>query len=229
MSNSPHRLILEGLFGPVYQAATTRELIDAKYLADLRIKALVLQYDEDTCKTARKLDYQGEIDFLTTHDRRNRFIKNLTLSLERNILLLFRMIDHGKLLYQNIKAEAGDRPVYLIYGGTPGEEREQIRQILNKEKNAILVGSYGTVSTGIDIPSLQHVIFGSPYKTRIKVLQSIGRGLRPHVDKEELIAYDIADDLTYKRHQNFTIKHYVERVKLYAEEKFVYKTYRIGI
>src|ERR1017187_6540417 len=137
-----HRLVLEGLFGPIYQSATTQELIEAKYLVDLRIKALVLQYDENICKACRRLDYQGEIDFLTTHDKRNRFIQNLALSLEGNTLLLFRMIDHGKLFYQNIRSQCPDiRPVYLIYGGTPGEEREQIRQILNKEKNAILVRS----------------------------------------------------------------------------------------
>jgi len=228
-----HKLVLEGLFGPPYIAATTTELIEAKYLSDLTIKCLILQYNQDICQKIFGKSYADEIDFLVNHEPRNNFIKNLTLSLNGNILLLFRKIDHGKILFDKIKKEAKNKSVHLIYGGVPGEEREMIRQILNTEKNAILVGSYGTVSTGIDIPSLQHVILGSPYKSRIKVLQSIGRGLRPHADKEKLTVYDVVDDMTRRTkrvaRQNYTLKHFINRISIYNEEGFDYKTYRIGI
>jgi superfamily II DNA or RNA helicase len=116
---------------------------------------------------------------------------------------------HGQILYKDIKA-ATDRPVYFIYGGVPGEEREEIRQIVQKETNAILIGSYGTVSTGINWPSLRYVIAASPYKSRIKVLQSIGRGLRKDTEKMHCTWYDIADDLSFGEKQNITLQHYID-------------------
>lgn len=225
-----HRLVLEGLFGPIRQGATTAELIEAKYLAELNIKSIIFEYDQDTCKAVRKLDYPGEKDFLITHEGRNRFIRNLALSLKGNTILLYQKIIHGQLLYDAIKPLAKGRSVYLVYGKTPGEEREEIQRLLSQETDAIFIASYGTFSTGANIPSLANVIFGSPYKSRIKVLQSIGRGLRRIEGvKEEVIVYDLADDLTHKDHQNFVLKHYVERIKIYNEEKFKYRTYRISL
>ena len=222
-----HRLVLEGLFGSVYQAITTKELIDQGYASDLKIKCLLLKHSAENSKKVSRATYAEELKYIVDNNPRNEFIKNLTISLEGNILVLFRLVEeHGKVLYSLIKNQT-NQPVYFISGATPGEEREQIRKIVNNEQNAILIGSVGCISTGINIPNIHNIVFASPYKSRIRVLQSIGRGLR--LSDRDLTVYDIADDLSYKKHQNFSLLHFVERVKIYNEEKFDYKVYRIDL
>jgi len=108
-------------------------------------------------------------------------------------------------------------------------DREDVRHITEKENDAIIVASYGTFSTGINIRNLHNIIFASPTKSRVRSLQSIGRGLRLGDNKEEAVLYDIADDLRYKTYTNFTLNHYEERVKMYIEERFPFKTHNIGI
>ena len=225
-----HRLVLEGLFGPVRNVITTSELIDQKHVSDLRIKAIVLKYSDDIRKLMKGAAYQDEMDFIVTHAPRNRFIKNLTLSLEGNILLLFQYVDkHGKVLYDMLKSSDESKPVYFVHGGVDGEERNKIRELVEQKKNSIIIASYGTFSTGINIPSIQTVIFASPSKSRIRNLQSIGRGLRKSEGKEMATLYDISDDLTWKTSKNHTIQHFVERIKIYNEEKFEYKIYTVEL
>ena len=225
-----HKLVLEGLFGPAQKVITTKELMDSGTLADFKIKILALKYHDEIRKIVSKMDYQAEMDFLVSHEGRNKFIKNLALSLEGNTLLLFQYVEkHGKILEEMIKEEAGDRKVFFIHGGVKGEERDDIRGIVEKENGAIIVASYGTFSTGVNIKNLHSIIFASPSKSKIRNLQSIGRGLRKSDTKDSAMLYDIADDLSWKSTSNFTLKHLMERVKIYDEEKFDYKLYSIGI
>ena len=128
-----------------------------------------------------------------------------------------------------IKEKAGNRKVFFVHGKVATEDREQIRHIMEKENDAIVVASYGTFSTGINIRNLHNIIFASPSKSRVRNLQSIGRGLRQSAGKEQATLYDVADDLRYKKHMNFTLRHFVERVKIYTEEKFAFKLYNIGL
>ena len=225
-----HRLVLEGLFGPVYQSTTTAKLIENKQLADFRIKCLVLKYPEEVCKLSRGWDYQSEIDYIVKSTARNEFIRNLALSLEGNSLILFNLVDkHGKHLHRMIAEKATNRHVFFVHGGTDVQIREQVRAITEKENNAIIVASYGTFSTGINIRNLHNVIFASPSKSRIRNLQSIGRGLRIGDNKKEAVLFDIADDFRAGKHINFTLRHFSERVKIYDEEKFKYKFYNIEV
>ena len=226
-----HRLVLEGLFGAVKKVISTSELIEQKYLADFSIKAIVLKYPDETKKMLKDASYQDEIDFIVRNDARNRFIKNLALSLDNgNTLLLFQYVEkHGKVLYDMIKNDAGDRKIFFVSGEVDGEEREQIRKIVETEQNAIIVASYGTFSTGVNIRNLHNVIFSSPSKSRIRNLQSIGRGLRKSETKTSSTLYDIADDLTWKSKKNHTLLHFIERINIYNEEKFEYKIYTVGL
>jgi superfamily II DNA or RNA helicase len=225
-----HKLVLEGLFGPAQKVISTKELMDSGTLADFKIKILALKYHDEIRKIVSKMDYQAEMDFLVSHEGRNKFIKNLALSLNGNTLLLFQYVEkHGKILEEMIKKEAGDRKVFFIHGGVKGEERDDIRGIVEKENNAIIVASYGTFSTGVNIKNLHSIIFASPSKSKIRNLQSIGRGLRKSDTKDSAVLYDIADDLSWKSTSNFTLKHLMERVKIYDEEKFDYKLYSIGL
>ena len=225
-----HKLVLEGLFGPVRKVATTAKLIEDKHLSEFQIKAIVLEYPKDIRQMiARANDYQAEMDYIVRNEARNKFIKNLTLSLEGNTLLLFQFIEkHGKPLYDIISKEA-DCPVFFVYGGVDGEERERIRKIVTENNKSIIVASYGTFSTGVNIPNIENIIFGSPSKSRIRNLQSIGRGLRKAEGKEIATLFDIADDISWKESKNYTLLHFMERIKIYNEEKFKYKIYKVTL
>ena len=226
-----NKLVLEGLFGAVNQVTTTSELMENKTVADLKIKALVLSYEDEARQMFAKTKpaYADEIQYITNNTTRNKFIVNLVSSLNKNSLLLFNFIDHGKTLYKNIKEQNPDKDVFLVYGNVEGEEREEIRRYTEENHNVIVIASYKTFSTGVNIKNLHHVVFGSPSKSRIRVLQSIGRVLRTNVDKFDATLYDIADDLSWKSFKNYTIEHFAERVQMYNLEKFDYKIYTIKL
>jgi superfamily II DNA or RNA helicase len=229
-----HKLVLEGLFGKCNHVITTKELMDQKKVADLNIKIICLGYREEIRKVVSRADYQDEIDFIVGYEPRNNFLKNLAVSLEGNTLLLFNYVDkHGKVLYNSIQDIVDkvdkDRKLYFIHGAIKGEDRDDIRHIVEKETNAIVVASYGTFSTGVNIKNLDNIIFASPTKSRIRNLQSIGRSLRTSDRKSNATLYDVADDLSWKKKQNYTLKHLIERVKIYDSEKFKYKLYTVKV
>ena len=223
-----HRLVLEGLFGSVNRVTSTKELMDKKTLAKLNIKCIVLQYPDADKKYMKDMNYQDEVDLLVRDERRNKFIVDLTTHLKGNTLVLFQFVEkHGAVLYDMMKDL--DRKVFYVWGGTDTQTREDIREITEKEKDAIIVASYGTFSTGINIRNLHNVVFSSPSKSRIRVLQSIGRGLRTNQNKSGATLLDIADDLTWKSRQNFTLRHFMERINIYNEEEFDYEIKNLPI
>jgi len=222
-----HRLVLEGLFGGLNKVITTKELIDKKTLAAFTIKALVLTYPEEECKQVKGMNYQDEVDYIVRHTERNNFIIGLTTHLKGNTLVLFQFVEkHGSVLHDMMKG-LDNRKVFYVHGGTDTQTREDIRAITEKENNAIIVASYGTFSTGINIRNLHNIVFSSPSKSRIRVLQSIGRGLRVGDNKDRATLFDISDDFTHKSKRNFTLTHFMERINIYNEEQFDYEIKRI--
>jgi len=221
-----HKWVLEGLFGPSYRVTKTDELMKQGHLSQLDIQCLVLKHNPQKFET-----YQDEIQYLIEHEQRNNFIKNLTLDLKGNTLVLFSRVEaHGQVLYDLINThKRDDHTVFFVHGGVDAEERELVREITEKEKNAIIVASYGTFSTGINIKRLHNVIFASPSKSRIRNLQSIGRVLRKGKDKIKAILYDIADDCTKNSRRNYTLNHFIERIKIYNEENFNYEIISIQL
>ena len=225
-----HKLMLEGLFGPVRRFTTSKQLMKDGQLAKLKISCIMLNYSDEIRQENKKYTYQEEMNFLVSHTPRNNFIRNLALDQTGNTLLLFQYVEkHGKILYDIIKEKAKDRKVFFVFGGVGANEREEIRAITEKETDAIIVASYGTFSTGINIRNLHNIIFASPSKSKIRNLQSIGRGLRLGDNKEEAQLFDISDDMSWKQHRNYTLEHAVERIKTYNEEKFKYKTIKVSI
>ena len=223
-----HRLVLEGLFGQVKKIISTKELIDRGTLAQLDIDCIVLKHTEEEAKRVRYYTYAEEINYLVSHPKRNKFIENLCKNIKGNTLLLFQLVEkHGVLLYNEIKTL--DRKVFFVYGGTTTETREKIRAITEKETNAIIVASYGTFSTGINIRAINNIVFASPSKSRIRVLQSIGRGLRQSDDKSRVKLFDVSDNITYKSRPNFTYRHFTQRLNIYKEEQFNYDINRINL
>ena len=213
-----HKWVLEGLFGPAYKIVRTDELIEKGHLAKLNIKILLLQHESQRFDT-----YEDEVQFIIQNERRNNFIRKLTLDLKGNTLLLYSRVEsHGEILFNLINSDT-NRKVFFVHGGVAAEEREEIRKITEEESNAIIVASYGTFSTGINIKTLHNVIFASPSKSRVRNLQSIGRVLRKGKNKTRATLYDVADDTTYKSQKNYTLNHLIERVKIYNEENFNYE------
>ena len=226
-----HKLVLEGLFGPAYYVTTTKKLMDDGHLSDLDINVLLLKYSEEVRKSFGKQTYQQEIDYIVTYHKRNQLIRNLALDQDGNTLVLFQYVEkHGKPLYNMIAEKAHTRrKIFYVSGETGVDTREEIRRITETQKNAIIVASLGTFSTGINIRNLHNIIFASPSKSQIKILQSIGRGLRKSDDGRSTKLYDIADDLHWKSRKNYTLDHAAERIKIYTKEKFKYKIYEIDI
>ena len=211
-----NRLVLEGVFGTVDKVTKTEKLIKQGHLSEFEIKVLLLKHDKQKFDT-----YQEEMDYLVEHEGRNKFIRNLVCDLSGNTLVLFNYVErHGMPLFELINNKVGkDRLVFLVHGGVDTEDREKARQIAETTHDSIIVASYGTFSTGINIRNLHNVVFASPSKSKIRNLQSIGRVLRKGDHKTKAILYDIADDIG----KNYTLNHLIERVKLYNEENFNYE------
>ena len=198
-----HKWVLEGLFGPSYKVTKTDELMKQGHLSKLDIQCLVLKHSPQKFEV-----YNDEIEYLISHEQRNKFITNLTLDLKGNTLVLYSRVEaHGAVLYEKINnSKRVDRKVFFVHGGVNAEERELIREITERENNAIIVASYGTFSTGINIKNLHNVIFASPSKSRIRNLQSIGRVLRKGNNKVKATLYDISDDCTHNSRKKLHIK-----------------------
>lgn len=225
-----HALSLEGLFGDIKKVTTTKELMDTNQIANLKIKSIVLKYPEYIREECRKFDYQTEIKYIINNHARNRFLVNLVLHLKGNTLLMFQYVEqHGEILYKMLTESKNleKKKVYLIHGEIKALEREEIRKSMETEDDVILIGSVGTVSTGTNIKNLHNIVFASPSKSRIRNLQAIGRVLRKHDSKTTAVLYDIADDLRYKSHTNYTMLHLFERLKIYDSEKFDYKISKV--
>ncbi len=221
-----HKWVLEGLFGPAYKITRTAELMEKGHVSKLDIMCLVLKH------TPQKFDaYEDEIQYLIQHERRNKFIVNLAKDLKGNTLILYsRVATHGEVIFNLLnKCVDENRKVFFVHGGVDAEERERIRDITEREDNAIIVASYGTFSTGINIRNLHNVIFASPSKSRVRNLQSIGRVLRKGKNKTKAMLYDIGDDCTKNERKNYTLNHLIERIKIYNEEKFNYDILSIDL
>ena len=217
-----HKLVLEGLFGPVERVINTSELIKQKYLANLKINICILGHSDNNRADTARANYRDEVNYIVGSASRYDFIINLCNELKGNTLVLYSLVEkHGKELYR--LAQQLDKKVFFVHGGVSGVDRDEIRGIVEKETDALIVASYGTFSTGVNIRRLSNIVFASPSKSKIRVLQSIGRGLRTHTDKDTTKLFDIVDDLRWRKWTNFTLKHYGDRLKIYNDEEFQYK------
>lgn len=223
-----NKLTIEGLFGLAKRYVETKDLMERGQVSNLKIKCLLLKYSDETKKKIPK-EYKDEVNWLIENQRRNKFIANLALSLKGITLVLYQFVEkHGDVLYDMIK-DGNPNTVY-IHGGVDGSERERIRQmVMNSTDDIPMVCSFGTFSQGVNLPRINNIIFSSPSKSRVRVLQSIGRGLRLFEGKDYCTLFDLSDDLTYNGNQNFTLRHFYERLKIYNSEQFEYKVYNIDL
>ena len=209
-----HRLQLEGMFGPVKKVITSSQLMEEGTIAQISIQCVILRHTKQ-----KKMTYQEEMDYLCSNEERNKFITNLVSSLKGNTLVLFQYVEkHGEVLYPMLDGRVKD--LHYVYGGTDTEDRETVRELVEKSNDSVILASYGTFSTGINIKRIDNVVFASPSKSKIRNLQSIGRGLRKTDGKDSMRLFDISDDLQC---DNFTLRHLKERINTYNEENFPYE------
>ena len=220
-----NKLILEGQFGPVFKTTSSSDLMDKGFLAQLKVEIITLKHEPQSFAT-----YNDELEAIGLMEDRNKFITNLSCDLKGNVLVLFTRVEgQGLPLHEMIK-EKTTRPVHLIYGDTDVKVREEVRAVAETSNNNVILGSYGTMSTGVNIKNLHHVVFASPSKSRIRVLQSIGRGLRKSKGKDSVLLYDIADDFRKQgARNNFTLNHLSERIKFYIDENFEYRVTTLSL
>lgn len=224
-----HRLVLEGLLGSVHVGATTKELMDNKDVAKLLIRCIILGYNEKIRKELARISYHGETNSIVLNPKRNEFICNLANTIKGNTLILYQLVEkHGKVLYEILK-KTTNKKIFFVSGKVSGEERNNIKQIVEKENDCIIVASYKTFATGMSIRNLHNIIFACPHKSKILVLQSIGRVLRKNENKDNAVLYDISDDLQYKGYINYGIKHLSERLKHFIRERFDYEMVKIPL
>ena len=225
-----HELSVIGHFGPATTIMTNKVAMEKGIASKVTIKALILKYKEEERQALSKTLYSSEIDWLIQNKQRNNFITNLALSRKNNSLILFQYVQkHGKLLYDMLLERKSGRPIYYVHGGTDEEDRETIRQIVEKDENAIINASVGVFSTGVSINNLHSILFASPTKSKVRVLQSIGRGMRLHETKSGLELFDIVDDLNYQGVSNYALEHFLYRKKLYDREGFIVKVYHVDM
>lgn len=230
-----------GAFGQIYKPVSTSMLMKEGQVTNLNINNIFLRYTDEEIKKMKDADYQTEIAFVTGHERRNDWLCKLALKLARdkneNVFLMFKHVKHGKALFEKL-SKVYDNVAY-ISGETGVEERDNMKKIAESTKGLIVVGSIGVLSTGISIKNLHHIIFGHPCKSAVIVKQSIGRVLRKHSSKVMAKVWDIVDNLgrlskskTAKNKYssvNYGMKHAMERIRIYNEEKFEYVIKHINI
>lgn len=216
-----------GYLGQVIHKIMSIELIEKGVISKIKIRNLILKYPREM-RIARS-NYQGEVDDINSYKKRNRAL-NYILDIakpDENVLILVTKIEHLLSTKKYIEDCYPGKKVYEIYGNTEGEIREEIRKSLEKDSGAVLVASYGTFSTGSNVKKLHHIVLFSSYKSQIKVLQSIGRGLRKHESKEFVTIWDCCDDMQYtdgkKVYKNWTYLHWEKnRLTYYKEQQFDY-------
>lgn len=224
----------KGLFGEVFKPVSTAQLMEEGQVTDLNINCLMLRYPEEVQAALKGRTYQEEIKYITSSKARNKIVCDLAQKLkerDQNSFLMFKNIAHGKMIYDELKGRGLDN-VYYVSGEVDAETRSALKHMAESQSGVIVVASYGVFSTGISVKNLHHVILAHPVKSKVIVLQTIGRVLRKHDSKSVATVWDIIDDFSKlktgkdgkvkRTDMNYALKHGVERIERYASEKFKY-------
>jgi superfamily II DNA or RNA helicase len=219
-------LTINGYLGPVLYDLGAKKLIDDGVLSKIQINNLILKYPEHVCMGFD--NYNDEVDYIISNKNRNESIDFIVNEVPEtdNIIFLMQRVEHLKATVEYFKKNFPNREVYQIYGGVEADERERIRKLIESKNGAIIIATYKTMSTGVNIKKLHHVVFFSSYKAKITILQSIGRGLRTHETKSKVQIWDVVDDMRIttgpNKRLNYSYKHFKSRLNYYKEEGFAY-------
>jgi superfamily II DNA or RNA helicase len=231
-------LTIFGYLGPIISQVKSKELIDKGFLSKIKIANIILKHPDETIEDLRKVkNSEIEIGLINKEPRRNKVLNYIIdhINPDHNVLILCNRIDkHLKIVEKYINENFPNKKLYVIHGETEADEREVIRKEMNEKNGIILLASYGTMTLGINIPKIHHIISLTSFRSEIKILQIIGRGLRKHDSKDQLIFWDIVDDLTYlaengQIYKNYVYKHWLMRLSYYKNQGYKYFNKKLNI
>lgn len=242
MENTSEWMAIESVTGPKLITVKAKELMNKGLISNVKVKCLILQYNDqsfaESVYTIKKYGngkkaYELEKKYAQNSDKRKIFLSKLVGKFKNNSLVLFHNIDYGIGLYNYFRSNVIDKDFYYIDGQTTSEKREYIKKQMEVTdgRPKILVGSFGVLSTGWSIKALKNIIFADSFKSARIVLQSIGRALRLHKDKEsdKAIIFDIVDQF-HSSYKTILYNHYLTRKKdMYEKEKYPYDELKIVI
>jgi superfamily II DNA or RNA helicase len=247
INNNNYKIILRAHFGNIYELEKTKKLIDQKFLSPLSVYNFILKYPLETRLNIAALnhrDFNGELKIALANKKRHETILKIISKIDKNCLVLFKRIAYGKKLYENLKALLPEKTIYYIDGQIDVHIREEIRKNLENENGIILIATNLIFSQSVNIRNLHYIVITMFNKSKIAVMQTIGRGLRPHHDKEKLKVIDFIDDMQVNAKEkkenetpeiplttcrNILLQHFYDRIKIYKEEKYDYKIKRINL
>lgn len=231
---------ITGYLGPILKEIKVKELQEQGFLADIKIKNIVLKYPIEFIKDNRRLEYDDEKKAIYNNPDRNKILNLIFSNIpdEQNTLILLENLWHLDFVKEHIEKTFSEKyELLVIHGKIDPEDREAFRQIMESKKNIILLATYGTLSTGVSIKNIKNIVFFASSRGQIRVLQSIGRGLRMKEGKTFVTLWDVVDSLCYKTKsgnlvRNHLFKHWegdkdrdkLGRLDYYNAQKFEYKT-----
>jgi superfamily II DNA or RNA helicase len=202
-----------GKIGSVLYERDSNTLRKDKYIADVCCQIIELSHNSSPEPVSDKMKaYRSELEFIINSSFRNNLIAKLANNVTKNCLILIDFIRHGNILEEVLKKKCTDKQVFFIQGSVEVDEREKIKQLMEANANVVVIAISKIFSTGINIKNLHYILFAGGGKAKIRVVQSIGRGLRLHATKTKLILLDIADNLKYGN------RHAGKRQNLYEKE-----------
>ena len=232
------RLTLMAYTGPVIQKVMADQLIREGYISPVEVKILEMNYAPDSVRESFKFLTRTEEDrkrllsleqnYTTQDTLRTNFITDTILKIGKNQLVLFYRVDYGKLLHDTLRNKS-TRRVFYIDGSTDKDLREEYKAQMEEGEGKILVASFGTFSTGINVKNLHYVSLTESFKSDVIIRQSIGRGLRKHETKDKLTILDFVDDFRFENFENYLYRHSKKRREIYDEQKFPYTVKSIDL
>jgi superfamily II DNA or RNA helicase len=240
--------------GPLLYKISPDHLIKNDFATPVNVKVFRLSYlDNENRQGIGKLANRKsfdkakllslEKDLAIESKKRLKFILSLLQKTKNNALVLFGSVEkgYGKKIKDTLREMTSEKEVYYVDGGTPSENRNEYKKLMEEGDNKILVASFGTFATGISIKNLHYVFLVESFKSETIIKQSIGRGMRQLDGKDKVVIVDIVDDYrvleerngkTYlKKGQkpNYLYKQGGERLDIYKSEGYPIKVYKVSL
>jgi superfamily II DNA or RNA helicase len=197
--------------GPVIHRVAAHELQEAGVLSNCHVNVTQL-IDHPEFKS-----YTDELKYLVTNKDRMMFISKLIEGIANsgNTLVLVNRIDTGRMLIENIKDSV------FISGEVKTKDRKSEYDEVKTADNKIIVATYGVAAVGINIPRIFNLVLLEPGKSFVRVIQSIGRGIRKADDKDFVQIWDVTSTCKYAK------RHLTHRKKFYKEAQYPFTLEKI--
>lgn len=200
---------LQASLGEVVNKLAASELQDMGVLSQCHVNVVQMK------EVAEYDNYQSELTYLTTNKDRMEYISDLITKVANtgNTLVLVDRIKAGEMICENIEGAK------FVYGNT--KDRKTTYDEINESDNSITVATYGVAAVGINIPRIFNLVLIEPGKSFVRVIQSIGRGIRKASDKDHVLIWDITSTAKFSK------RHLTERKKFYKEANYPFTVEKV--